>query len=147
MKLSTKCPTPDAWQFLSNIEIADNGCWLWTGRITPQGYGVASGSGDETVAHRVAHIHMSRGGEKIGYRRSLDHTCHNEALAEGRCAGGPGCVHRRCVNPDHLDLTTPAENNRRASAARRAWRFRRADLDAFLEAGRTEAVRAEKVNQ
>lgn len=41
----------------------------------------------------------------------LDHVCHSKDQA---CEGGSGCLHRRCVNPDHLELVTAAENRRRA---------------------------------
>lgn len=41
----------------------------------------------------------------------LDHLCHNQS----GCEGGPDCLHRKCVNPGHLEPVTNDEN-----AARRA---------------------------
>jgi hypothetical protein len=41
----------------------------------------------------------------------VDHACHT---TDPDCAGGPNCPHRRCVNPDHLELVTDDENRRRA---------------------------------
>jgi hypothetical protein len=31
--------------------------------------------------------------------RPVDHQCHNRSKS---CRGGPSCLHRRCINPDHL---------------------------------------------
>ena len=35
------------------------------------------------------------------------HLCHE---ADGRCAGGRACEHRRCCNPAHLQPVTLREN-------------------------------------
>ena len=40
----------------------------------------------------------------------IDHTCHNEALEQGTCKGGKICIHRACINPAHLRLTSHLEN-------------------------------------
>ena len=44
----------------------------------------------------------------------VDHMCHNRALADGTCVGGP-CRHRRCLNVDHMELVTRGENVQRGS--------------------------------
>jgi hypothetical protein len=44
----------------------------------------------------------------------IDHRCHN---ADPACSRGPTCVHRLCVNPDHLEPTTRSLNLRRGIAA------------------------------
>ena len=53
----------------------------------------------------------------------LDHRCHSE---DQRCEGGYSCRHRRCVNPDHLELVTAVENLRRARQQRTLRRLRSA---------------------
>ena len=40
----------------------------------------------------------------------IDHLCHNR---DSSCPGARACMHRRCVNPDHLEPTTIEENQRR----------------------------------
>jgi len=37
--------------------------------------------------------------------------CHN---GDTSCLGGNGCLHRRCVNPQHLGPVTPRENQHRS---------------------------------
>jgi hypothetical protein len=49
------------------------------------------------------------GGVPVG--RELDHTCHNGS----GCVGGPTCVHRRCVNPWHVEPVKHLENYRRGN--------------------------------
>jgi hypothetical protein len=47
---------------------------------------------------------------------ALDHTCHNR---DESCTGGVDCAHRRCINVEHLEPVTGAENTRRG----KAWMF------------------------
>ncbi len=88
---------------------AGDGCWLWTGSINPDGYGQFDWAG----AHRAVY-RKYRGPIPSGLQ--LDHMCHNADLT---CPGGRSCMHRRCVNPDHLEPATTAENTGRAGWARR----------------------------
>jgi WhiB family redox-sensing transcriptional regulator len=70
-------------------------CWLWTGRVTAQGYGeLTVGPGRQRLAHRVAW-----------------------QLARGDPAGGivrHRCRRRRCCNPAHLRLVAVRADARRA---------------------------------
>lgn len=77
-------------------KVIDTGdCWIWTGAIQTRGYGsVTDGRGKPMLAHRRAYI------EAIGpipEGLTIDHLCMNKS----------------CVNPDHLEPVTVAENNRR----------------------------------
>ena len=73
-------------------------CWQWTGYVHPKdGYGrIYTGrkSWDE-VAHRVMYETLVG---PIPQDMTIDHLCLN----------------KRCVNPDHLEVVSRAENSRRA---------------------------------
>lgn len=83
-----------------------SGCWLWTGSLSPDGYGIFRGR----LAHRLVLILV---GEAAPQNRLVDHRCHGE---DKSCPGGKTCLHRRCVRPDHLEPVTSGENTRRGRA-------------------------------
>ena len=87
------------------------GCWIWTGTINYAGYGVHSIKIDGKWRYRKAHrlIYQLLVGE-IPEEYTIDHTCHNK---DKTCKGGKTCLHRRCVNPDHLEPVTLDENKKR----------------------------------
>lgn len=99
-------------RFWAKVDRADDdGCWLWTGSLS-RGYGqiFVQSKGVPVTAHRVGYD-LLVGAVPPGMH--LDHLCHN---ADATCPGGASCIHRRCVNPAHLEPTTQAENIRRGRA-------------------------------
>lgn len=104
---------PEEERFLPCVEMTD-GCWLWTGRLTDQGYAsfTRTGSRVPTKGHRWAYEYWVG---PIPDGMVLDHTCHSFS----DCPGGKTCPHRRCVNPAHLEPVTEAENKRRGAPQKR----------------------------
>ncbi len=80
------------------------GCWVWQGSIRTTRvhrggpYGCTSQDGKTQFAHRWMY-ERSRGAIPAG--KELDHRCRNTL----------------CVNPEHLEVVTRAENVRRSSLA------------------------------
>lgn len=70
------------------------GCWLWTGPVNAYGYPVFNGDGRQEMAHRWA---FRAFGGRLRGKQTVDHLC-----------GQP-----LCVNPEHLEGTSRAENTRR----------------------------------
>lgn len=93
--------------FFPKLERQSNGCLYFTGRINEQGYGCLMIHDTHWYAHRASY-ELFVGPIPSGM--VIDHLCHNHDRA---CAGGPSCLHRRCVEPSHLEVTTHATNLKR----------------------------------
>lgn len=72
-------------------------CWLWTGYKQKSGYGQFTINGKSYKAHRLVYSLLV--GE-IPKGKQLDHLCRV----------------RNCVNPEHLEPVTQAENIRRGES-------------------------------
>ena len=81
-------------RFASNVHISVSGCHEWQRALNRQGYGRFKLNGVMLLAHRVAFAIANDG---LGISGVLDHLCRN----------------RSCVNPDHLELVSQAENTAR----------------------------------
>ena len=94
-------PLHDTYWLMIWSRVDDSGeCWLWTGPQTWNGYGHASFRRRSTTAHRAVYEYLV-GSVPDGL--DLDHLCRV----------------RLCVNPNHLEPVTRAENMRRARSAAR----------------------------
>lgn len=84
--------TPET--MLGRVWLDANGCWLWTGARSSNGYGAVSIGGRVVGAHRAVY-ELLAGPIPAGLQ--LDHLCRV----------------RRCVNPAHLEPVTARENQLR----------------------------------
>lgn len=69
------------------------GCWLWTGRLNPSGYGCSARISGDYLAHRIIY------------------TLEVGPIPDGLCVLH-ACDCRNCVNPAHLWLGTRSDNCR-----------------------------------
>jgi hypothetical protein len=88
-------------RFWRKVDIAPNGCWLWSGFVDKGGYARlrddAGKHGEVLYAHRFAYELLVG---PIPDGRQIDHLCRV----------------RRCVNPQHLEAVTQRENILRGQA-------------------------------
>lgn len=84
---------------LDKVIINENGCWEWKRALDRYGYGKLNrrknGKRRSLIAHRYVYEFFYG---PIGEGMTIDHTCST----------------RSCVNPNHLESVTGAENLRRA---------------------------------
>lgn len=87
-------------RFMSKVAVDPEGCWLWIASRDRDGYGQFKVDGKTRQAHQVAY-ELFVGPIPAG--SDLDHV------------RARGCRHRHCVNPEHLEPVSRAENTRRGN--------------------------------
>lgn len=85
----------------------DSDCIWWTDHIV-RGYGQFRLRRGKQVGAHVFAWELVNG--PVPDDLVLDHICHP---IDGSCPGGEACLHRRCVNPDHLLPISRGDNSRR----------------------------------
>lgn len=87
----------DRDRILRNVVVDDNGCWLWQGAVTSNGYGKLGRLGRTWSAHRLSYEAFIGA---IPDGLTIDHLCRV----------------RHCANPEHLEPVTQRENTFRGTA-------------------------------
>lgn len=91
-----------------------SGCWLWTGALDTDGYGMIAVGRGPKAAHRISWI-LHKG--EIPLQQHVLHHCDIPC----------------CVNPAHLFLGTHADNMKDGAKKGRIkppdWRLRKAELE------------------
>jgi len=90
---------PEVERFVAKITFLDDGCWLWSAKRTPNGYGqfwVGGHDGTLVYAHRWSYEFFKG---PIPAWAELDHLCRN----------------RLCASPWHLEAVTHRVNVQRGA--------------------------------
>ncbi len=96
----------------------NSGCWLWTGALDKDGYGLFWMGGRKTPAHRASHqLFIS----SIPAGLVVRHKCDTPT----------------CVNPDHLIMGTPADNSQDC-VSRNRWPRQDGDFNGAAKLSREE---------
>lgn len=92
--------TPEEWYayLRDRVSLDDNGCWEWQLHIGKDGYARARRNERSYLLHRVSY-ELFNGAIPDGLY--IDHLCSNKS----------------CINPDHLEPVTPAENTFRCKTS------------------------------
>jgi hypothetical protein len=83
-------------RFWDKTQPQEDGCWLWSGNVTGNGYGQIEAGGRKCAAHRFSYTLLVG---DIGPSLTIDHLCRQPL----------------CVNPSHLEQVTRWENVRRGN--------------------------------
>jgi len=81
--------------------IPESGCWIWMGGVNPKGYGQVTISGKKILIHRLSLM------DNFIEKGMIEHALLIEI--------GAGIVRHKCdipccMNPEHLEIGTQADN-------------------------------------
>ncbi|MBE5447537.1 HNH endonuclease signature motif containing protein [Mycobacteroides abscessus] len=99
-------------RFWNQVQKQENNCWIWTGAVGYNGYGSFYMRKPNPGAYRAHRITWTEAHGRTPSGFDLDHVV---------------CRNPLCVNPDHLELTTP-----RVNYWRRDGRYWARDMETLL---------------
>ncbi|MFR9675862.1 HNH endonuclease [Streptomyces sp. TR02-1] len=106
-------PTEVAAKLTESAQRTEEGCLIPAYGTRLRGYvRVRLGDGSMHLAHRIV---VAEEHGPIPESVTVDHTCHNRAVALGTCAGGHSCRHRACIELSHLAPSEAVDNWRRGT--------------------------------
>lgn len=102
--------TPEQLEKIINrIEPQDSSCWWYPAVPNTKGYAQTRIGWPVIKTALIHHLSWIYYNGDIPEGMVIDHLCHDPSS----CAGGNTCEHRRCVNPEHLQVVTAPENNKK----------------------------------
>lgn len=82
-------------RLLSRVRSQPNGCWMWTGSLTDEGYGqIHFWINKRKITRRVSRVSFEIFIRTLGKREIPDHLCRN----------------RGCINPTHMEPVSNRTN-------------------------------------
>ncbi len=100
-------------RLLARTSVDSNECWIFEGYRLNSGYATFWDGTAKRLVHRISYeAHVG----PIPAGMTIDHTCHNGT----GCPGGLTCMHKLCVNPDHLEAVPQGVNTARSHNAHSA---------------------------
>jgi hypothetical protein len=95
---------PMADRIKEGIDICpERGCWIWKMRLDKDGYGQISDKCKTRHTHKVAYETFK---ESIPEGMVCSHICDEKYSIDSK-------EYRKCCNPDHISIVSPAENSKR----------------------------------
>ena len=126
--VSGPAPVPAFERLMARAVPGDNGCLIWTGNL-------ASGYAEIVTGSKRDGTRRNAGGHRVALEHRLGYPIPAGMVARHKCDNPP------CVNPDHIELGTYADNSRDAIERGRSNFGSRNGIAKLTEATAAEARR------